>query len=259
MVDFKKFLFDNFVVGEEKEEAFSEENFDMDMENEQITNLDETEEYETLQNDAQMLNGKEVQPLEKANITAAENNNKALEEFEEKLKQAREQGHEEGYQAGFSACKDSTESQEIELLRNIERNLKVVFAEVSENSSRAEKTSLELLSVALRKIVPNLLEENAKEIVAKFLKETFESIKNEPKLSFYIHPSIIGLVQNDIAELARVNDFEGKISLHKDATLQVSDCRIEWENGGVERKSDEILNKVENFLGSNKTGGENDE
>lgn len=48
-------------------------------------------------------------------------------------------------------------------------------------------------------------------------------------MSFYIHPDIISYAQETIAKLANSYDFEGKIALHKDASLGKADCRIEWE------------------------------
>ena len=47
-------------------------------------------------------------------------------------------------------------------------------------------------------------------------------------------------------------DFEGKIDLHKDASLAKSDCRIEWENGGVELKGADQLAKVADLLDAQK-------
>ena len=49
-------------------------------------------------------------------------------------------------------------------------------------------------------------------------------------------------------KLANANDFEGKISLHKDASMAPGDCRIEWKNGGIERSSHKMLEKIDNLL-----------
>ena len=47
-----------------------------------------------------------------------------------------------------------------------------------------------------------------------------------------------------LSKLANKNDYEGKISVHKDADMGLSDCRVEWKNGGVERNSSKIINKI---------------
>ena len=48
--------------------------------------------------------------------------------------------------------------------------------------------------------------------------------------------------------MAHVFDFEGKITLHKDSSLAMGDCRVEWENGGVERNSADMLDKAVKML-----------
>ena len=55
-------------------------------------------------------------------------------------------------------------------------------------------------------------------------------------------------MQQQIAKLAHIHDFEGKISLHKDSKLEKASCRIEWENGGVCNNSDKLLEKIDNLL-----------
>ena len=90
------------------------------------------------------------------------------------------------------------------------------------------------------------------ELVSKFIADNFNNFKDEAKLSFYIHPDIISYAQQKIAALANSYDFEGKIALHKDASLAKSDCRIEWENGGVELKGADQLAKVADLLDAQK-------
>ena len=67
-------------------------------------------------------------------------------------------------------------------------------------------------------------------------------------MSFYFNPETIKDIQETIGKLANSNDFEGKISLHKDSSLGMADCRIEWENGGVELNNDKTLEKLDNLL-----------
>ena len=105
--------------------------------------------------------------------------------------------------------------------------------------------------VVLQKILPNLSNEHAVEILNRFLEDNFANFRTEPKLSFFFNPEIAPSMQQQIAKLAHIQDFEGKISLHKDNNLALSDCRIEWENGGVGRSSDKLLEKVNNLLEEN--------
>ena len=127
----------------------------------------------------------------------------------------------------------------------------MLAANISDKEKQLENQALELAREVVVKLVPSIEKENAAALVAEFLSKNFKNFKNEAKLSFYFNPDIIKPMQETIARLANINDFEGKISLHKDASLSVSDCRIEWENGGVERSGEQALKKVGEIFEAN--------
>ena len=85
-------------------------------------------------------------------------------------------------------------------------------------------------------------------MIKKFLEDNFKNFSQESKLSFYFNSAVIAQAQQILANLARKYDFEGKITLHKDDSLGKSDCRVEWENGGVERNSSGLQAEVKELL-----------
>ena len=111
-----------------------------------------------------------------------------------------------------------------------------------------ENQSIEVIKTVVKKLVPTLQAKEAANLVSKFIADNFNNFKNESKLSFYIHPDIISYAQEKIASLAKSYDFEGKIALHKDSLLAKSDCRIEWDKGGIELNGKQQLAKVDEFL-----------
>lgn len=234
MADFKKFMFDNFVV-DNKTNRFkkTDETSVESMESEMVSDSVE----ENRNDESGMLKIDSEETKEKK-ITYTQ------EELESHIKIARD----EGYEEGFKASQSSLEVNKIELLANVGANLLNIFERIDAKVFEMEKDCAELLKKILRKVVPGVLDERAKEIVENFIKDNFVNIKKEAKLSFYANPEVIPYVQDVVAGLARINDFEGKISIHKDAGLGLSDCRIEWEKGGVELKSEEILNKIDDVL-----------
>ena len=100
----------------------------------------------------------------------------------------------------------------------------------------------------MRKILPGLEKETALNEINRFLSVNFPNFRREASLSFTFNPEVVAKVSEIIAKLANANDFEGKISLHKDASMAPGDCRIEWKNGGIERSSHKMLEKIDNLL-----------
>ena len=74
--------------------------------------------------------------------------------------------------------------------------------------------------------------------------DNFVNFRKEPSLSFSFNPEVVAAMPEIISKLASQNDFEGKIAIHKDANLALTDCRVEWLNGGVERNNHKMLEKM---------------
>ncbi len=228
MSELKKFLFDNFVVGENKKNK-----------------LEPAEEPEVFLQPSEPESSEPVD-ADFAELPAEEPEVKSYteEEVADRIKTAEQ----DAYERGFKTSQEGIDATVSALLENISQKLTALVADTSSAETEREKQSMELVKTIVEKLVPGLSEEHAVEIVNGFISENFKNFKNEAKLSFYIHPDIISYVQENIAKLANSHDFEGKISLHKDASLGKADCRVEWENGGVERNTGRLVEKVEELL-----------
>lgn len=241
MAELKKFLFDNFVIEDKKKIKSKLE------EPEEAVLPEQEVELEPIVVEPEPV-VEEVEP-EPEVITFSE------EEVAEKVKEAEKKA----YERGLKAAQESIEQSQKELLESINNKLIALIANTMKAEETAEQEAFVLARAVVDKLVPGLNEEHAAEIVNKFIADNFNSFKNESKLSFYIHPDIISYAQETIAKLANSYDFEGKIALHKDASLEKADCRIEWENGGVERNSAELGERVKNLLAEEPEGNKNNE
>lgn len=76
-----------------------------------------------------------------------------------------------------------------------------------------------------------------------FLSVNFPNFRREASLSFTFNPEVVAKVSEIIAKLANANDFEGKISLHKDASMAPGDCRIEWKTAALSAAAIKCLKK----------------
>lgn len=166
------------------------------------------------------------------------------EELDEKVQIA----NQTGYEKGFKSSQEGIDAIAAAALTEINSKLLHIITDAETGKVELERQSLDLVANIVKKLIPSLIADEAKNIVNKFIADNFNNFKNEAKLSFYIHPDIISYVQENISKLANSYDFEGKIALHKDAKLGISDCRIEWDSGGVERNAEQMLGKVDAML-----------
>lgn len=237
MGQYQKFLFDNFVIKCDDDTCAAEV-------------LDTTSEDEIEPSvEVEISTPEEVEIAEVEYVTEAQetpepDKSYTQEEVNELLKRAEEKGYERGFQ---SAAQD-VDQQTCTVLEGLNTRLITMLADAQSNATRQEQEVLNLSKKIVLHVLPELDEQVALTAINNFLTMNFPNFSKEPKLSFYFSPDIIKNVQETIAKLAGSNDFEGKISLHKDSTLSLSDCRIEWENGGVEKNMHKMLEKVSILL-----------
>ena len=230
MAELKKFLFDNFVVGgkEKTKKVPSEEEI---VDSEILPKIPVENDFSSLPETPQ-----EDEPIIEETFTKSE--------LEAKTAMAEQQGYERGYQQ----ASEEQMAENNRLLSDISQKLTILLVQNEDINKVKEEEAADVIKQGLKAIVPTLLDENALELVNKFLKDNFNNFKHNEKLSFYIHPDIISYIQESIVKLANTNDFEGKIAIHKDGNLAKSSCRVEWDNGGVEYAPQDQLSEVEQML-----------
>lgn len=167
---------------------------------------------------------------------------------EEEFQDAMAKAEEVAYNKGLEEAKNSSLEKQNILLEDIKNQLMTIFASLDDKKTDMEKDTLNFSVGLVRKILPTLEKERAEKEVKNFLAENFANFSSQEALSFSFNPDTISKVADSIGRLAEQNDFEGKISVHKDISLGPSDCRVEWKSGGVERKTSNVFDKVENLI-----------
>lgn len=278
MVDFQKYLFDNFVVKSDKAtDVVSEDNQPLETDEEIVEVYDTVEDIETteeiVEEDIEEVveevieeKVEEVAEIETQQpIIEPSSYNFAEEKIdenmavytEEEYQQAIEEASKNAYDKAMEDAKNSSFEQQNILLENIKNQLMTIYSTLDEKQTTLEASALKFSIEMVRKILPTLEKERAEKEVKNFLAENFANFSNQDTLSFSFNPEIISSVADSISRLAEQNDFSGKISVHKDVSLSLSDCRVEWKSGGVERKTSDIVNKVENLVNTNNREREN--
>ena len=259
MVEYRKYMFDNFVVEDDnaKTAEVSTENSIADQEPaaapELVTETVSAEEIITAAEQEPIKTQPEEIPPEEVK---PEPENKEPSYSKEELDAAIRLAEEKAYEKGFNSAAESEMQKSNILLGDIKEQLSSIFAEVDKRMMDVEKAALNFAVETVRKILPTLERERAEAEVKNFLSENFANFAAQDTLSFAFNPETVPLVADSIGRLAEQNDFEGRIAVHKDGGLGVSDCRVEWKNGSVERRVSKILDKVDAMINDNTHEGE---
>ncbi len=246
MAEFQKFMFDNFVISS-SEKTLEEEDVVAEIESltpsyvetavgesvEETPNVSEIA-VTTLEQETEFENTVSVEP--EVSYSQAQ--------LDEEVRRAEEKG----YEKGVKSASTEQEAQTQELLAKISDVLQALFVASKERAVTLEEEYLRMSVEIVKHILPTLEASQAQTVIEKFLQDNFANFCGEERLSFSFNPSMVRPASEIISKLAAQNDFEGKIAIHKDESLSPADCRVEWLNGGVERNSDKMLEKVDKLL-----------
>lgn len=229
MAQYQKFMFDNFVISCDENQSIAEPLSDPQSTATEIL--------------------PELEPVETAAVPPQEEK-LPVETFysQEQLDAAIRSAEERGYEHGFKAAAADSDNKEQELLASLNNRLITFFADAELCRRQNEQQALAVAVAAVQKLLPTLEPQVAEAEVTAFLSLNFPAFCKEAALSFSFNPEMAALFPEVISKLADRNDFEGKIAIHKDASLGLSDCRVEWKNGGVERNSHKMLEKITDML-----------
>jgi len=70
-----------------------------------------------------------------------------------------------------------------------------------------------------------------------------------PEIEAVLADDLLDALRERVDEVGRRAGFHGKVVLLADGDLGVSDCRIEWADGGAERNVERIWKDVEDLVG----------
>lgn len=248
MAQYQKYMFDNFVISDDDETSIAEPLDAENMVTETVEPKSEIAEAQVAEVQSAEPEAAQEQETQQFAALEPEPEPKAPSYSQDELDAAVSAAEERSYEKGFNAATADVQKQQQAVLEEINSKLLSLLAEQDNSYRQDEQNALKFALGLVRKLLPNLEADVAKEEVEAFLSDNFAKFKGEKSLSFSFNPKMAANIAPLLSKLAEKNDFEGKIAVHKDINLGLSDCAVEWKNGGVTRSTEQILDNVENLL-----------
>lgn len=164
------------------------------------------------------------------------------------LEEGRLSGMEEGRQSAWQEAMESIQKQNSDLLLSIDTSLKELSASVEQYAQSSFSTAVEFALAVCKKALPALSETNAVEEIKSLLEKNLHFLKDEQKISLRLNPAQAKQIKPVLTDLIKKESYHGKVSIVRDDSLPAGDCRIEWKNGGLEKKLQDVLNHTEELV-----------
>jgi flagellar assembly protein FliH len=164
------------------------------------------------------------------------------------LDEARQQGYEQGRAAGVAEATAGAEAEIARLVAGVAEALPGVAAAQDEANGRLMHDGATLVAAIVRKILPSLVARNGLDEIDALLDRCLRTLIDQPKIIVRVAPSHVEELKARLAAAASASGFGGRFMIETDDGLGPSDCRVSWQSGGLERRSEDIWRQVETAL-----------
>lgn len=165
---------------------------------------------------------------------------------EEQLVLAKTQSHAQGKSEGLAEAQGSQEQKTAQLLEKIMGMLELLIAAEErreiENMMHATKLALRVT----HKLLPNFTQKYALQEIERVIIENLEVRKDEPRIAVMVPTFHLDNLKARVDDMALQRGFAGKLILIADDAMDLSDCRVEWADGGAERMYERLFAQIEN-------------
>ena len=167
---------------------------------------------------------------------------------QEELDATRHQGWLEGRAAGEADAMERTERRLADTVERLAHDLQSLAGAQDAALGRIERQATELSVAIVRKLFPALVARSGTVEIAALVADAISLAQEQPKLVLHCAPGMIEALEPILAEAAARSGFEGRLSVRGDAALGETDCRIEWNDGGLDRNSSRLMTEIESAV-----------
>lgn len=177
-------------------------------------------------------------------------NNHALTEGQ--LNDVKEESHKAGFESGRNdAVLEATQRQEIlqrELLYNLQLAVEKSLEHQSDFQTRVCNLVLNLSVALFKKTLPSYSEKGGAEEIASFVGSQLHHLKELPELFITVHPDRQESTETACEQIKTAQGLRCQLFVKTSLDLDPTDCLINWENGYVEKKLNNIINDISSLL-----------
>lgn len=169
---------------------------------------------------------------------------KAWEEEKTKLIK---QAHEEGYQDGFTLGKKESLEQYNELINHANEIIHQATNDYHHTVESSEEMIIKLAVHTAGKILEQKIIDQPESFIP-IVRTAINEIKDQLKITLYVHPNKYELVLQQKDELVEALDGDTQLSIYVDQDIKENDCIIEHPFGQIDASIDTQLMQIREAL-----------
>ncbi|NVJ96559.1 MAG: hypothetical protein HWE25_00305 [Alphaproteobacteria bacterium] len=176
----------------------------------------------------------------------------AKSRFDEELDRLREDtekikadAYAHGLEDGRNQILGEIEAATLEALNQISQAAHALFSQRSQLESGLKQEMVQLAYAISSKLSPALLRQHPMAEIEALIEDCLVTASKEPRLVVRVAEGLLDAVNERLEDLKASTGFPGDIVLIGEPSLGHQDCRVEWPDGGTERKHDVVQHEIE--------------
>lgn len=154
----------------------------------------------------------------------------------------------EGQEVGRTEAMASLEQSCENLLQNILIAGQNLATRQEEQVTLMNKEAAKLAFAIIGKLAPAMVERTPLEEIELLVSQCLKNSPLEPRLVIRVDETILPAVQDRLEDMKRSSGYPGQVILISETMAHISDCRVEWANGGVERDFDSLMATIDTIV-----------
>ncbi len=167
---------------------------------------------------------------------------------EEDLAAAQQSGFDAGRQDGLREAQSSQEETVAAALERIAAAAEHLVQAEDRRETEQQAATVNLALAMARKLFPDMARKTALSEIEAAVIAVLDDRHDEPRVAVVVHDTLLEPLKARIDDISAARGFAGKVIVIADEKIAPTDCRIEWADGGAERKFDALLTQMEEEL-----------
>ena len=165
--------------------------------------------------------------------------------YSNKIQKLNDDAFTEGKEQGHTEALQSIEKTSEIILEDIKNSVSSIFSRHEEQVVSMEQNAATLVLAIIQKLAPAIVADKPLQEIENLVLQCLRNNPLEPRMVIRVDEKMLPLLGKKIDQLKTACDYHGQIVLISDTMSNLSDCKVEWIDGGAERDFEELMKSIE--------------
>lgn len=171
-----------------------------------------------------------------------------LERIQKEGEVAKTEAHTDGVELGRQQVLTEIEAQTLESLNQIAQASHALFSQQAQLEASLKQDMVQLAYAIAAKLAPSLIRQHPMAEIEALIQDCLATANREQHLVVRVSESVAEAVNDRLEAMKASTNFPGQIVLIGETGYGPQDCRVEWPDGGTERRYADVQKEIENAV-----------